>query len=645
VRPEADQQRHSAAGPDAAGDGYDPFPESELDRSVPERFEAQVRLHGSRVAVTCEGRAVTYEELDASANRVAHAILERLGEGEEPVPVLFGNDLPMVSAMFGALKAGKAYVPLDPGVPAERTAYIAGDAEARLVVTHSPNLTMAKGIAPAGAAVLNVDDLGASASDGAPGLSIGPDRLAYLMYTSGSTGRPKGVMLTHRNALCHGWGLGHFYRLGPGDRAAETGSLALTEFPLRLYPCLLNGATICTYDAKRRGLTGLVDWLRAEKVNVLAARSVFEGLLAGLKDGEVLEDLRHVTFGSDTVYRDHIVQARRFTRPDCSIAVSMGSTEAGNITRLRVPRDMELTERVMPVGRPLPGMEVFVVGGDGGILPPGEVGEMRVRSRCLSPGYWRRPELTARAFLPDPDGGDRRIYRTGDMGMLGPDGLFRHCGRADFQFKVRGYTIQAGDVEAALREIAAVTEAAATAQEQGGDTKRLVAHVTLRPGPRPTVSELRQAMSRKLPDYMVPSAFVILDEMPKTPSGKVNRKALPPPGTARPELATAFVAPRTPLEAALAAVWRDVLGLDEVGVDDAFLDLGGDSLLATRLVNRVRGELGVEVDLAEFFAAPAIAAQALIVLRALAGGLSPQAFSELLATSEGPPQADGSGTS
>jgi len=645
VRPESDRQTPSASGLDAATDGHDPFPESELERSVPERFEAQVRLYGSLVAVICKGRAVTYEELNASANRVAHAMLERLGEGEEPVPLLFGNDLPMVSAMLGALKAGKAYVPLDPGIPADRTAYIAGDAEARLVVTDDRNLCMAKGIAPSGAVVLNVDELRASASDGAPGLSIGPDRLAYLMYTSGSTGRPKGVMLTHRNALCHGWGLGHFYRLRPGDRSGETGSLALAEFPLRLYPCLLNGSTICIYDAKRRGLTGLVGWLRAEKVNLLAARAVFEGLLAGLKDGEVLEDLRHVTFGSDTVYRDHILQARRFTRPDCCIAVSMGSTEAGNITRFRVPRDMDLRERVMPVGRPLPGMEVLVVGEDGRPLWPGEVGEMHVRSRYLSPGYWRRPDLTARAFLPDPDGGDRRIYRTGDLGMLGPDGLLRHCGRVDFQFKVRGYTIQAGDVEAALREIDAVAEAAATAQEQGGDTKRLVAHLTLRRGPRPTVTELRQALSRKLPDYMIPSAFVILDEMPKTPTGKVNRKALPAPGTARPKLANPFVAPRTPLEVALAVVWREVLGLDEVGVDDAFLDLGGNSLLATRLVSRVRGELGVEVDLTEFFAAPTITAQALAVLRALAGRLGPEALSELLATSERPPRGDGSGPS
>jgi hypothetical protein len=299
----------------------------------------------------------------------------------------------------------------------------------------------------------------------------------------------------------------------------------------------------------------------------------------------------------------------------------------------------------MPVGRPLPGMEVLIRDEEGRPVRPGEVGEMCVRSRYLSPGYWRRPDLTARAFLPDPDGGDRRIYRTGDLGMLGPDGLLRHRGRVDFQLKVRGYTIQAGDVEAALREIDAVAEAVATAQDQDGGIGRLVAHLTLRAGPRPTVTELRQALARTLPDYMVPSAFVILDEMPKTPTGKVNRKALPPPGTARPELANPFVAPRTPLEAALAAVWRDVLGLDEVGVNDAFLELGGNSLLAARVVNRVRGDLGAEVDLTAFFAAPTVAAQAAAVLQAQVRQLGPEALAELLAASESPPREEGTGES
>ena len=627
---EPERRTASANGAEPEAEGAVPCREGEIETSVPDRFEEQVRLHGGLIAVKCGDFAITYEELNASANRVAWALLDRLGEGEEPVPLLFGNDAAMVAAMLGALKAGKAYVPLDPDIPSERTGYVVGDSEARLIVTDGQNIALARQTAPDGARVVNVDDLAASAADGDPRLPIAPDRLALLMYTSGSTGRPKGVMLTHRTALRDGRVPAYHYGLQPGDRCAQTGSLALGGFLRRLYSSLLNGATLCLYDAKKRGLAGLVDWLRAEEITMLGARAVFEGLTANLKEGEILPSVRHISFGGDVVYRHHVLQARRFTRPECVIQSNLGSTEAGSIARYTVPRDMELRELVMPVGRPLPGMEVLILDEERHPVRDGQVGEIYVRSRYLSRGYWRRPDLTGRAFFPDPDGGDRRIYRTGDLGMFGLDGLLRHRGRADFQLKIRGYTIQAGDVEAAMRELEDVTEAAVTGQERTGGMKRLVAHLTSPPGMRPTVTSLRQALARALPDYMVPAAFVFLDEMPKTPLGKIDRRALPPPGTARPELANPFVAPRTPIEEALAAAWRDVLELDEVGVNDSFLDLGGNSLLAARVINRIRNEFVAEVEVSSMFAKPTVAAQAVAVLQAQASSLGPEAVSELL---------------
>jgi hypothetical protein len=260
-------------------------------------------------------------------------------------------------------------------------------------------------------------------------------------------------------------------------------------------------------------------------------------------------------------------------------------------------------------------MEILLLGDDGNEVEPNQIGEIAVRSRYLCPGYWRKPDLTRAAFLSDAESGEERTYRTGDLGLMLEDGCLFHMGRKDFQVKLRGHRIEVAEIEAALLSAGNIKEALVTLRDDGPGDQRLVAYLVPAGRPAPTVALLRRALSEKLPGYMVPSAFVIMDALPLLPNGKVDRRALPIPGRARPDLVNPFVAPRTSVEEVLASIWAEVLGLDQVGVHDNFLELGGDSLLAGRVISRVISRLRVEVRLRSLLDSPTVADMAVVITR------------------------------
>jgi len=264
----------------------------------------------------------------------------------------------------------------------------------------------------------------------------------------------------------------------------------------------------------------------------------------------------------------------------------------------------------------------------------GDIGEIAVKSCYLSPGYWRRPDLTELAFLPDPEGGSERIYRTGDLGRMLPDGLLQHLGRKDFQVKVRGYRVEISEIELILLDFPAVKEAVVVAREDRPGDQRLVAYLVQNQQSVPTVSGLRRFLNEKLPEYMIPSAFVLLDALPLTPNGKVNRLALPPPGNARPEMDNPFVAPGTPIEVELAKMWAEVLSLDEVGIHDNFFDLGGHSLLATQVISRVINTFKVELPIKSLFESPTVADMAVVITENMAKKVGDEELALMLAELE-----------
>jgi acyl carrier protein len=303
---------------------------------------------------------------------------------------------------------------------------------------------------------------------------------------------------------------------------------------------------------------------------------------------------------------------------DCILVNGLGATECGLVRQYFNDKEVQITGNNVPVGYAVEDTKVLLFDDDGKEVGASCVGEIAVKSRYLSPGYWRRPDPTRARFLPDPNGGNELIYLTGDLGRIRPDGCLEYLGRRDFQVKIRGFRVEVTEVETVLLEHTNVRESTVVAQEGRFSDKRLVAYLVPSKKPGPSTSELRSLLKEKLPDYMIPSVFVMLDTLPLTPAGKVDRKALPFPSSARPELDTSFVAPTTPVEEELAKIWAEVLSLDQVGIQDNFFDLGGHSLLATQVISRVINTFKVELPIKSLFESPTVADMTVVITENMA---------------------------
>ena len=564
---------------------FEPFPAAAVEQSLTARFEAQARRFPGRVALASPRMTLTYAELDARANRIARGIRDRCGEGEGGVALLFDHDAVVISAMLGALKAGTYYVALDPAYPRPRLEQTLRDSEVGLVLTDGRNLALARALA----GPLQVVDVEAlDGSDQALPSRSGPgDDFALLLYTSGSTGAPKGIVQSHRNVLHDTMHYTNRGRLTHEDRFLLISSVSFAASLRTIYTALLNGASLHPFDVNTEGFPRLAQWMREQAITIYrSVPTVFRYFVSTLTGDDQFPALRLLYLGGEPVSRTDVELYRRHFGRGCVLVNRLGSTETLTYRSSFIDHDTPIPEGPVPVGYAVPGKEVLIVDADGRPVPPGEAGEIVVRSRYLSPGFWRQPERTRAAFAVDPADPDVRRYRTGDLGRLDADGCLFHLGRIDFEVKIRGHRVETPGVETALRAVDGVREAVVVAQRRG-QHDGLVAYIVPTSPPGPDVSTLRRVLAEQLPDYMVPATYVALDALPLLPSGKVDRRALPEPSTGRPELAVSFVAPRNELEAALAAIWSEVLGLDAIGVHDEFLDLGGDSLSAGRIIARV----------------------------------------------------------
>jgi amino acid adenylation domain-containing protein len=627
------------------------FGADELEQSIPARFERQVRRYPERLAVKTRSHRLSYAELNRAANRVARAILTRRGEGNEPVAVLLDQGAAAAAAMLGVLKAGKIYVPLDPAFPAARLAYMLGDSGAELVLTSADHLTLAEASGARGGRALDVDALidwrgepkasrakhgnavETSAARSRPtldedhavgdlGAPISPDALAYIVYTSGSTGQPKGIVQNHRNVLHKVMTPTNDFHICPDDRLALLYGAAVA-IGVRISLCAwLNGAALYPIALKSAGVAGLAAWLVEEGITVYhSVATVFRHFVDALTGAEEFPDLRLIFVTGEAVYPREIQAYQARFAPDCVFVHGFGLAELSHVRQYYVDRSTPVQGGIVPVGYAVDGVEVRLLNEAGTDTSPGQIGEIALESPFVTVGYWRKPELDRAAFLPDPAGGGARIYRTGDLGRMRPDGCLEHLGRKDFQMKVRGYTIEAAEVEGALLECAAIKEAAVVTRADRRGEPELVAYLVPAGGPPPSVGALRRALAETLPDYMLPAVFVVLDALPLTPTGKVDRRALPAVDEGARLLAPRppFVTPRTPVERALGQIWADVLRLDRVGVHEGFLDLGGHSLLATQIASRVHDAFRVTVPLPALLEASTVADMAVVIAEHMAG--------------------------
>ncbi|WP_420127866.1 amino acid adenylation domain-containing protein [Longimicrobium sp.] len=632
--PEAERRRlaeegasHAVARRMRASVAHAAFAPVETDRSIAACFRARAATHPERTAVHAASGEWSYRALDDLVVRIAAAVAKGAGCGPGRVGLLFHPDAPMVAGVLGALAVGKTYVPLDPAWPEARMRQVLDDAAATLVLAdhacHAAALRLARSLRTP-AAVLQVEDLEHGAGAEAAVLPhVPPEQIAYLLYTSGSTGEPKGVAQSHHNVLAHIRAYTGALRIGPEDRLTLLASYATDAAVMDLFGALLNGAALHLFDVRRRGVEPLAEWLRARRITLYhSTPTLFRALLpGGGPPGDRFSSVRLVVLGGEAVIRPDWERFREHFTPGCVLVNGLGPTESTLALQCFLDHSTEPRGHAVPAGHAVEGVKVLLLDDCG---EPAELyarGEIVVRCPHVALGYWGRPGLTAAAFVPDPGGCGARMYRTGDLGRRLPDGSVEFLGRRDHQVKIRGYRVEPGEVAAALGRFPGVREAAVVPRPSGaGGAAVLVAYFV---ADEPLAPEaLRAHLAARLPDPMVPAAYVPLAALPLTSSGKLDRGALPAP-TADGYARRGYEAPAGRTEVALAAIWAEILGVERVGRHDHFFELGGHSLLAVQVISRVRRVLGVEVALGEIFQHPALADLARAVEEAARASLPP----------------------
>lgn len=566
-----------------------PFEPSEIEGSIITRFQRVARSVPGQVAVDTLTEHLTYAQLDTYSDQIANAVTLHKGAVEKnPVALMIDQGHLAIAAILGILKAGRCVVALPTDSPTEQLHHLWENTYKPLVLTTRQNLELTQAVIAPGNNWINIEDLdpdGMKSVEGSVKESQ-EDDLAMISYTSGSTGIPKGVMQSHRLILQSAYQNQTSYRLTPHDRSAVLASFGYGAAKTQCFATLLSGATLFLPDQKHANISTLIDWLQSEKITVLAMppigmfRQIMDGMVAGIR----LPSIRLVLLGGDDLYQQDVDRFFTFFGADTSLVFRLAGSEMNLLREIHIHPGMKFQADKIPVGYPVPGKEVHLLDEDGNEVPPGGIGEIVVRSRYLAEGYWRQPGLTSERFKPDPEGGDKRIFHTGDLARINTAGQMEHLGRKDNMVKIHGFSVHLESVDQALMKLAYVKEAASSSDPLPGGDRRLVAYLVANHGQKPHVSEIRKEIAQYLPEHMHPSVFVWMEKLPRTSTGKVDRKALPPPPRTRPDLTNALVQPRGENEAALARVWMSLLQLDEVGVEDNFFDLGGDSLLSVQMV-------------------------------------------------------------
>ena len=576
---------------------------------IHEIIAAQAARTPDAVAVVFEDERVTYAELDARANRLANH-LHALGVGPEVrVGVCAERSVELVVALLATLKAGGGYVPLDPGYPRDRLAYMLGDSRVSVLLTQAH---LAERIPPHGARTVLLDadwPRIAQESDVAPETGVGLDHLAYVIYTSGSTGQPKGAENAHRGIRNRLLWMQEAFGLDGTDAILQKTPFSFDVSVWEFFWPLMTGARLVVAKPEGHREPAYLARLIGQQ-GVTTMHFVPSMLQAFLEEPDLsaCAPLRRVVCSGEALPAE--LAARFFTRMDADLHNLYGPTEAAvDVTWWACARGDD--RRSVPIGRPIANTRIHLLDARLNPVAPGVAGELYIAGVQVGRGYLGRRGLTAERFVPDPFSATpgARMYRTGDLARWLADGSVDYLGRADHQVKIRGFRIELGEIEAVLAAHPGVREAVVVARTDAPGDTRLVAYLTAAGDSAPDAAALREHLRAGMPEYMVPTAFVNMDALPLSPNGKVDRKALPAPEAKRDE-AVAFVAPRDETERAIAAIWREALGVEQVGVDDNFFDLGGHSLLLVQVHGRIREALGAQITVVELFQHPTVGALA-----------------------------------
>ena len=585
-----------------------PFPR---EKQLQQLFEEQTASTPEATAVICAGQRITYGELNKRSNRLAH-YLRRFGvRPNVPVGLCMERSIEVIVAMLGVLKSGGAYVPLDPSYPGARIAFMIEDSGAPVILTQE---RVADILPKSHATVLRIDADWKAISkepDFNPEPAGTPEDLAYVIYTSGSTGIPKGVEIQHRSIVNYTTYAAEKFGLVSQDRMLQFASISFDTAAEEIYSSLSRGGTlVLRNDLMLESPRVFLEACASLGITVLDLPTAYWHELAAALSDEKLRlpsSLRLVVIGGEKALADRASQWLERVGADVRLLNGYGPTETTVAVTFGEVEAVSLTDgREISIGRPISNAQAYILDSRLQPVPVGVPGELHIGGEGVARGYLNRPALMAEKFIQNPFGSPgTRLYKTGDRVRFRVDGAIEYLGRVDEQVKIRGYRVELGEIEAALRRATGVSDAVVV--ERGDSTqKRLVAYVVTQAKPGPSSADLRERLGRSLPEYMVPSAFVILDSFPMTPTGKLDRRALPEPDGTHSESGRPHTAPRDEIESRLVEIWEEILDVRPIGITDNFFDLGGFSLLAVRLFARLKREFSRELPLATVFQAPTV---------------------------------------
>ncbi|MGD2088417.1 MAG: amino acid adenylation domain-containing protein [Candidatus Aminicenantes bacterium] len=586
------------------------------------KFEQQVETFAEKPAVITDSKQLTYRELNNYANAVARAVQKQDNnppgnKKNQVVGLLFEHSADMIVGVMGTLKADKIYVPLDITYPENRLAYMLEDSETHLVLTNTNNLALAEKLVKKvnhDLPVININTIDNSVAY--PNLERTPsgDKLAYILYTSGSTGKPKGVLQNHKNVCYYIGNWTKFFSITPADRMTLFSAFSHDGAGQDIFGALHNGAVLYPYNIlNRSNIAELSQWLIDEKITIWhSVPTLYRYFVETLKNRGIgrrqFPHLRFILLGGEQIREHDIEMFKRFF-PHARFANVYGQTES-SVDSIWIINAGDTINKML-IGDPLDKTELLIVDKEGTVVEDIGVGEIIVACQHLALGYWHDKTASEQVFFHDPDMGP--LYRTGDLGRLLGDGNIEIIGRKDSQLKIRGFRIEVGEIETTLLNHALIKEAAVIARIDNQGNAHLYGYYVPAPSPAAagedtvlTVSEIRKYLSRELPEHMIPSYYVELQQMPLTPNGKVDRKKLPEPESTRPQLGVTYVAPKTDIEKQISDIWREILQVDKVGIDDNFFDLGGTSFDILRITAKLYETFKREIPVVSIFQYPTI---------------------------------------
>ncbi|MBT3337230.1 MAG: AMP-binding protein [Anaerolineae bacterium] len=566
---------------------------------ISERLNRIASIAGDTVAVWSKGDALRFHQLDENASLVAGSLQECLPvDSQYPVAILLHQSTSIISTIYGVLRAGHFYCAISAAERQENIARILNDLGRAAIITEEAILDGVKEIIPEECQVLIYSELLANNLSG----TLQPkntDGLAGMFFTSGSTGVPKGVLRSHKDVKYLIRVFHDHLGFKPDDRILAMRPFSTSASMVDIFGGLMNGASLVMYDVRQGGASELASTIKSKKVTIFRPPvQVMRSFIDTLDKGEFFPDLRLFFGTGDVLYKKDVDRIRKLISTDAFVIHQLASSEAGMLAINKIAFDTPLSDEIIPAGNPLAEQEILILDGEGQVIEDNQFGEVAVLGEYLFLGYWKHPEWTDERFIPDPRNPEDNVFLTGDIGRIRTDGQLELRGRKDHRVKVRGYNVNLAAIETVLTKSPKVQRAVVVVSTGVEKYKRLVAYVQPAPGNSPTTTELLGLVSSNLPNYMVPASVMTLADLPVGVTGKIDRKALPPPRWDRPALSVPYVAPDDAIEKKLALIWEKTLRVERIGVYDSFFDLGGDSLLAMHLLLTIEQQFGKKVPFA-----------------------------------------------